>query len=83
VVDDIEEPQEDIDLTFKGTVTRAVSKIDAKEVIEKPSLDVLQPTLPFPQNQMTDKRTIGSKQDLPNAIGPLLDVDEWTARGCR
>jgi len=39
VVQDTERVQEDLDDTFRETVNRAVSKLDVKEVPEKPSLD--------------------------------------------
>jgi len=39
VVQDTERVQEDLDDTFKETVNRAVSKLDVKEVPEKPSMD--------------------------------------------
>lgn len=39
VVQDTERVQEDLDATFKETVNRAVSKLDVKEVPEKPSMD--------------------------------------------
>lgn len=40
VVEDTEKIQEDIDSAFEETVKRAVAKIDTKEVIEKPTMDV-------------------------------------------
>ncbi|CAE6427917.1 unnamed protein product, partial [Rhizoctonia solani] len=39
VVEDTEKIQEDIDAAFEETVKRAVTKIDTKEVIEKPTMD--------------------------------------------
>ncbi|THV08600.1 glycosyltransferase family 2 protein [Dendrothele bispora CBS 962.96] len=39
VVEDTTKPQEDVDAAFKETVTRAVTKIEVKEVVEKPTLD--------------------------------------------
>jgi len=39
VVQDTERVREDLDAVFKETVTRAVTKIDVKEVPEKPSMD--------------------------------------------
>jgi len=39
VVQDTERVQEDLDAVFKETVNRAVTKLDAKEVPEKPSMD--------------------------------------------
>lgn len=39
VVQDTERVQEDLDAVFKETVTRAVTKVDVKEVPEKPSMD--------------------------------------------
>ena len=39
VVQDTERVQEDLDAVFKETVSRAVTKLDVKEVPEKPSLD--------------------------------------------
>ncbi|KAH9179673.1 glycosyltransferase family 2 protein [Lactarius sanguifluus] len=39
VVQDTERVQEDLDAVFKETVTRAVTKLDVKEVPEKPSMD--------------------------------------------
>jgi chitin synthase len=39
VVQDTERVQEDLDDTFRETVNRAVSKLDVKEVPEKPSMD--------------------------------------------
>lgn len=39
VVEDTHRIQEDVDAAFKETVTRAVTKIDVKEVIEKPTMD--------------------------------------------
>ncbi|EGN93079.1 glycosyltransferase family 2 protein [Serpula lacrymans var. lacrymans S7.3] len=39
VVEDTARSQEDVDSAFKETVTRAVTKIDVKEVIEKPTMD--------------------------------------------
>lgn len=40
VVEDMTKVQEDIDIAFQETVKRAVTKIEVKEVVEKPSLDV-------------------------------------------
>ncbi|KAA1466457.1 chitin synthase [Dentipellis sp. KUC8613] len=39
VIEDTERIQEDLDAVFKETVTRAVTKIEVKEVPEKPTLD--------------------------------------------
>jgi chitin synthase len=39
VVQDTERMQEDLDAVFKDTVNRAVTKLDVKEVPEKPSMD--------------------------------------------
>ncbi|QRV76364.1 chitin synthase [Ceratobasidium sp. AG-Ba] len=39
VVEDTEKIQEDIDAAFEETVKRAVTKIDVKEVVEKPTMD--------------------------------------------
>lgn len=39
VVQDTERVQEDLDAVFKETVTRAVTKVEVKEVPEKPSMD--------------------------------------------
>ncbi|KAG8725108.1 Chitin synthase, class 2 [Ceratobasidium sp. 395] len=39
VVEDTEKIQEDIDAAFEETVKRAVTKIDTKEVVEKPTMD--------------------------------------------
>jgi len=39
IVDDTTKPQEDVDAAFKETVTRALTKIDIKEVAEKPTPD--------------------------------------------
>ncbi|KAG2056473.1 glycosyltransferase family 2 protein [Suillus hirtellus] len=39
VVEDTQRIQEDVDAAFKETVTRAVTKIDVKEVVEKPTMD--------------------------------------------
>ncbi|KAH9965904.1 chitin synthase [Russula dissimulans] len=39
VVQDTERMQEDLDVVFKETVTRAVTKLEVKDVPEKPSLD--------------------------------------------
>ncbi|KAK1224389.1 hypothetical protein PQX77_012685 [Marasmius sp. AFHP31] len=39
VVEDTAKVQEDIDAAFKETVTRAVTKVETKEVIEKPTMD--------------------------------------------
>ncbi|KAJ7595731.1 chitin synthase [Mycena floridula] len=38
-VEDTTKRQQDVDASFKETVTRALKKIDASEVIEKPTLD--------------------------------------------
>ncbi|KAJ7591104.1 glycosyltransferase family 2 protein [Mycena floridula] len=38
-VEDTVKVQEDVDATFKDTVTRAMTKIDTKEVVEKPNMD--------------------------------------------
>jgi chitin synthase len=40
VVEDVEKVQEDIDAAFKETVDRAVKKLDIKEEIEPPTMDV-------------------------------------------
>lgn len=40
VVEDMHKVQEDIDSAFKETVNRAVAKIEVKEEIEKPTMDV-------------------------------------------
>ncbi|KAJ3811230.1 class III chitin synthase [Lentinula lateritia] len=39
VVEDTTKVQEDVDAAFKETVTRAITKIEVKEVIEKPTMD--------------------------------------------
>jgi len=39
VVEDTHKPQEDVDAAFKETVTRAITKVQIKEVVEKPTLD--------------------------------------------
>ncbi|KAJ6515926.1 glycosyltransferase family 2 protein [Mycena sanguinolenta] len=39
VVEDITHKQEDVDAAFKDTVTRAITKIEVKEVPEKPTMD--------------------------------------------
>ncbi|KAF8195934.1 chitin synthase [Mycena galopus ATCC 62051] len=39
VVEDITHKQEDVDAAFKDTVTRAITKVDVKEVPEKPTMD--------------------------------------------
>ena len=39
VVEDTAKMQEDVDAAFKETVTRAVTKIEVKEVPEKPTMD--------------------------------------------
>ncbi|KAI6151952.1 glycosyltransferase family 2 protein [Pisolithus tinctorius] len=39
VVEDIHRIQEDVDAAFKETVTRAVTKIEVQEVVEKPTMD--------------------------------------------
>lgn len=39
VVEDTTKPQEDVDAAFKETVTRAVTKVEVKEEVEKPTMD--------------------------------------------
>lgn len=39
VVEDTTKLQEDVDAAFKETVTRAVTKIEVKEAVEKPTMD--------------------------------------------
>ncbi|KAI0677055.1 glycosyltransferase family 2 protein [Trametes maxima] len=39
VVEDTTRDKEDLDATFKETVTRALTKLEVKEVIEKPTMD--------------------------------------------
>ena len=39
VVEDTTRNKEDLDATFKETVTRALTKLDTKEVVEKPTMD--------------------------------------------
>jgi chitin synthase len=39
VVEDTTKMQEDVDAAFKETVTRAITKIDTEEAIEKPTMD--------------------------------------------
>ena len=39
MVDDTTKVQEDVDAAFKETVTRALTKIEVKEVPEKPTMD--------------------------------------------
>ena len=39
-VEDVERPQEDLDATFQETVSRAVKKVQEKEVVEPPTMDV-------------------------------------------
>lgn len=48
VVDDVHKVQEDIDSAFKETVNRAVAKMDKKEEVEKPTMDVGILPLPCP-----------------------------------
>ena len=40
IVDDITRVQEDVDVAFKETVQRAVTKVKSEETFEKPTLDV-------------------------------------------
>lgn len=40
VVDDVHKVQEDIDSAFKETVNRAVAKMEKKDEVEKPTMDV-------------------------------------------
>jgi len=40
VVDDVEKIQEDIDASFHDTVDRAVKKLEVKEEVEQPTMDV-------------------------------------------
>ena len=49
VVEDMHKVQEDIDSAFKETVNRAVAKLDKKEEVEKPTMDVSIPLLSRPQ----------------------------------
>ncbi|KIK65305.1 glycosyltransferase family 2 protein [Collybiopsis luxurians FD-317 M1] len=39
VVEDTARVQEDVDAAFKETVTRAITKVETKEVVEKPTMD--------------------------------------------
>lgn len=39
VVEDVTKKQEDVDSAFKETVTRAITKVETKEVPEKPTMD--------------------------------------------
>ncbi|KAK7061690.1 chitin synthase [Favolaschia claudopus] len=39
VVEDVAHKQEDVDAAFKETVTRAITKVEVKEVPEKPTMD--------------------------------------------
>lgn len=39
VVEDTTRDKEDLDATFKETVTRALTKLEVKEVVEKPTMD--------------------------------------------
>jgi chitin synthase len=39
-VEDVERVQEDLDATFQGAVARAVKKVEEKEVVEPPTMDV-------------------------------------------
>lgn len=39
MVEDIEKPQEDIDASFKETVTRAVAPMKTVDAVEKPTMD--------------------------------------------
>lgn len=39
IVEDVTKPQEDVDAAFKETVTRAITKVEVKEEIEKPNMD--------------------------------------------
>jgi chitin synthase len=39
IIEDTAKPQEDVDAAFKETVTRALTKIEIKEVVEKPTMD--------------------------------------------
>ncbi|KAJ6614281.1 glycosyltransferase family 2 protein [Mycena sp. CBHHK59/15] len=39
IVEDQTKPQEDVDAAFKDTVTRAITKVETKEVPEKPTMD--------------------------------------------
>jgi chitin synthase len=39
IIEDTAKVQEDVDLAFKETVTRALTKVEIKEVVEKPTLD--------------------------------------------
>lgn len=38
-MEDTIKPQEDVDAAFKETVTRAITKVEVKEVVEKPTMD--------------------------------------------
>lgn len=48
VVDDVHKVQEDIDSAFKETVNRAVAKMEKKDEVEKPTMDVGILPLPCP-----------------------------------
>ena len=40
VVEDVTRVQEDVDVVFKETVQRAVTKVKSEEAVEKPTIDV-------------------------------------------
>lgn len=40
MVEDVTRVQEDIDIAFKETVQRAVTKVKTEETVEKPTMDV-------------------------------------------
>jgi len=48
VVDDMHKTQEDIDSAFKETVNRAVARMNKKEEVDKPNMDVGILPLPCP-----------------------------------
>ncbi|KAF8897499.1 putativechitin synthase [Infundibulicybe gibba] len=82
VVVDTTKPQEDVDAAFKETVTRAITKVETKEVPEKPTMDDQNKTFrtrlvaAWMLSNATLAIAIENINGLPNDKNPELDESQ-------
>jgi chitin synthase len=79
VVEDVTKAQDDVDAAFKETVTRAITKVQVKEEIEKPTMDDQNKTFrtrlvsAWMLSNATLAIAIENINGLPNVNDPLSD----------
>ncbi|TFK75950.1 glycosyltransferase family 2 protein [Pluteus cervinus] len=86
VVEDVTRQQDDVDAAFKETVTRAITKLETKEEIEKPTLDDQNKTFrtrlvaAWMLSNAALAIAIENINGLPNENDPLADEQKLAAR---